>query len=228
MIAGLAISPALTLLAPDRVGLTEIAACENYGLDGFNGTYNTECFKWSNPENPLYKDLSVENAANRQWTWMLCNEPFEWWQTGAPLGTPSFVSRTVDVEYFRNQCRIMFGDGPYGLAAGDSVERLNAETGGWHHTDTNGRLMYANGQYDPWLDATVSATVSRPEGPLESTPELPVRVIPGGVHCSDLYGQNWAVNAEVKAIAEAEVEQMAGWVQEFYDRKAKRTVEWRG
>ena len=203
-------------------------ACENYGLDGFNGTYNTECYKWLNPENPLYKDLSVQNAANRQWTWMLCNEPFEWWQTGAPAGMPSFVSRTVDVAYFRKQCAIMFGDGAYGLATGDSVERLNAATGGWDHTATNGRLMYANGQYDPWLDATVSATAGRPEGPLASTPELPVRVIPGGVHCSDLYGQNWAVNAEVKAIAEAEVEQMAGWVQEFYDRKAKRTMEWRG
>lgn len=159
---------------------------------------------------------------------MLCNEPFEWWQTGAPEGKPSFVSRTVNVAYFHEQCRFMFGDGPYGLAKGDSVEQLNAETGGWNHTNTNGRLMYANGQYDPWLDATVSATEGRPEGPLESTPELPVRVIPGGVHCSDLYGQNWDVNAEVKAIAEAETEQMAGWVQEFYDRKAKRSIEWRG
>jgi hypothetical protein len=81
--------------------------------------------------------------------------------------------------------------------------------------------MYANGQLDPWRDSTVSS-IFRPGGPLESTEELPVRVIPGGIHCSDLYGQNWEVNPESKAIADAEVENMKKWVAEFYEEKAAK------
>ncbi len=84
--------------------------------------------------------------------------------------------------------------------------------------------MFANGALDPWRDATVSSKF-RPGGPKESTPELPVRVIPGGVHCSDLYGQNWAVNAELKSIVDEEVANMQEWVNEFYVHKNKR-MEW--
>ncbi|KAF1961954.1 hypothetical protein CC80DRAFT_401871 [Byssothecium circinans] len=189
--------------------------CEGYGYDEFNGTYNTECFKYLNKDNAFYKDLTVESPVNRQWMWMLCNEPFEYWQNGAPKDTPSLVSRLVNNEYYHTQCANMFGSG-YGLVEGKTVDQLNEWTGGWFATNTT-RLMYANGQYDPWLPATVSAK-QRPGGPLESTPQLPVRVIPGGMHCSDLYGPNWAVNEGVKAIADAEVEQMAAWVKEFYDQ----------
>ncbi|KAK8022241.1 hypothetical protein PG993_013008 [Apiospora rasikravindrae] len=179
--------------------------CESYGLDGFNGTYNTECFKYEKEDNLLYKDTRVDNVSGRTWMWMLCNEPFEWWQTGAPFGTPSFVSRG------------------YGILKGKTIEMLNNRTDGWFHTDTK-RLMYANGQYDPWLDVTVSSNISRPGGAVESTKELPIWVIPGGNHCSDLYGQNWVANAEVKAIADAEVDQMSSWVNEFYEQKSKREV----
>jgi hypothetical protein len=49
--------------------------CEGYGYSEFNGTYNTECFKALDSQNVVYKDLSVSNAVNRQWMWLLCNEP---------------------------------------------------------------------------------------------------------------------------------------------------------
>ncbi|ORY61639.1 peptidase S28 [Pseudomassariella vexata] len=198
--------------------------CESWGYDDYDGTYNTNCFKAMNSTNVYYQDLSVDNLGGRQWMWMLCNEPFEWWQNGAPEGRPTLVSRLVNVDYWRAQCGFYFPEGTYGLLEGRSVQTLNSHTGGWGETDTR-RLMYANGQFDPWKDATVSADF-RSGGPLESTSQLPVRVIPGGGHCSDLYGQNWAFNEEVKAIAEAEVEQMAEWVAEFYEEGVKRAVEW--
>lgn len=81
--------------------------------------------------------------------------------------------------------------------------------------------MLTNGGSDPWRDSTVSSDF-RPGGPLQSTPELPVRVIPGGIHCSDLYGQNWAVNPELKALVDDEVANMREWVNEFYLQKGKR------
>jgi hypothetical protein len=89
--------------------------------------------------------------------------------------------------------------------------------------------MYTNGQLDPWRDVTVSSDY-RPGGPLQSTPQLPVRVIPGGIHCSDYYGQNWAVNPTLQGIVNDEVANMVQWVDEYYTqtkrRWPKRAEEW--
>lgn len=49
--------------------------CENTGIVEFAGENNTLCFQAQNASNPVYKDLSVNNYYNRQWNWMLCNEP---------------------------------------------------------------------------------------------------------------------------------------------------------
>lgn len=132
----------------------------------------------------------------------------------------------MDVAYLELQCSYYF---PTLELSTKSVETVNAYTGGWDVTNTT-RLMYANGEFDPWRPATVSSEL-RPGGPLESTEQLPVRLVEGGVHCSDLYGQNWAVNEGVKAIADAEVAQMAEWVAEFYTQKGyknKREISWEG
>lgn len=146
---------------------------------------------------------------------------FEYWQDGAPHGIPSLVSRMVTADYWRQQCGFFFPpekDGPithtYSLAQGSRAVDVNRWTGGWFATNST-RLMHANGELDPWRDATLSSKF-RPGGPVKSTENLPVRVIPGGIHCSDLYGQNWAVNPGVKKIVDEEVENMKKWVAEFY------------
>jgi len=48
------------------------------------------------PSNPLYTDLTVTNLGNRQWQWMLCNEPFGWWP-GYVLLAPHSPSRSTIV-----------------------------------------------------------------------------------------------------------------------------------
>jgi hypothetical protein len=53
--------------------------CQTYG---YTDPLSIECFDTYNPENKMYTDHTVENANGfRQWQWMLCNEPFGWWQT---------------------------------------------------------------------------------------------------------------------------------------------------
>jgi hypothetical protein len=188
----------------------------------FEGTLNTECFDSYNASNPIYTDTSVDNAIDRQWMWLLCNEPFMFWQTGAPEGTPTLVSRLANFSYNQRQCGLYFpSEDGYTYASSASApggaktpDDVNAYTGGWSVTNTT-RLIWTNGQFDPWRDATVSSDF-RPGGPLASTPEAPVNVIPGGVHCSDLIYANAKANAGVMAVVKDEIAVIKGWVEDFY------------
>ncbi|KAL8409578.1 hypothetical protein RB594_007863 [Gaeumannomyces avenae] len=192
--------------------------CQSSGYPEWQGQNNTACYQNQNASNPQYHDLRYNNPVNRQWNWMLCNEPFGWWQNGAPKDRPSIVSRLVNNKYWMDQCELWFPGGAYGYALGRTEADLNAWTGGWSDLDIP-RLMYANGQYDTWREVTVSSSV-RPGGPMQSKPNgTQVRVLPGGVHCSDLYGPNWAVNEGARKIADDQVAQMAEWVGEFYAEK---------
>ena len=69
-------------------------------------------------------------------------------------------------------------------------------------------------RYDPARGLSVSAD-DRPQGKLNSTISQPVKVIPGGFHCSDMYADNGKVNAGVAAVQKAEIEQISKWVKEF-------------
>jgi Serine carboxypeptidase S28 len=148
---------------------------------------------------------------------------FEYWQDGAPKDRPTIVSRLVTAEYWRQQCPLWF-PGSFGLENGKRAADVNKFTGGWDVTNTT-RLMYTNGQLDPWRDATVSS-ISRPGGPLQSTARLPVSLVTGGTHCSDLYGQNWAANAELATLVTKEVATMKAWVDDYYTKKNKTTRRW--
>ncbi|KAL2132698.1 hypothetical protein VTI74DRAFT_3461 [Chaetomium olivicolor] len=195
--------------------------CEAAGYPEWKGTYNVGCFQNLNPSNVAYKDLTPGNWVNRQWWWMLCNEPFEWWQDGAPLLRPTLVSRLVNAPYWRKQCSLLFptsqGGPTYGIAQGKRASFVNSWTGGWDVTNTT-RAMHTNGQLDPWRDATLSSQF-RPGGPVKSSEKLPVRLVKGGVHCSDLYGPNWDVNEDVRKLAEDATGQMKRWVGGWYEEK---------
>jgi len=191
--------------------------CERYGYEVFNGTYNTYCFDTYDPTSPTFTDTSLSNQFNRQWEWMLCNEPFGYWQDGAPINRPTIVSRLVNAEYWVRQCSLFFPPGPesqtFGIAKGKTEAEENAYTGGWF-IDNSTRLIYANGGYDPWREATVSSEL-RPGGPLQSTAAVPVNVVSSGFHTSDLITKNGQVNAGCQAVITAEVNQLAEWVAEF-------------
>ena len=88
---------------------------------------------------------------------------------------------------------------------------MNAYTKGWDNVSE--RLLFVNGDNDPWREASVSSDF-RPDGPLQSTAEHPVIIVPGGYHTSDLVTKNGAVNAGVKAAIDVVVAQMKSWVEE--------------
>jgi len=143
---------------------------------------------------------------------------FGFWQDGAPAGTPTLVSRLVTAQYWQRQCALYFPpeNGYTYKSAGNTAATVNAYTDGWDMTQVKSlpRLLFVNGQLDPWRDATVSSDF-RPGGPLQSTAENPVFNIPDGVHCSDLIIENGVVNAGVQAVIDAEVKQVVAWINEF-------------
>lgn len=220
---------ATTLPGADGVGLTKALEgyatwtkevllpgyCEGYGY--FNGTLNTECFDTYNKNNPLFTDLTLGNTVDRQWNWMLCNQPFGYWQVGPPAGKTTLASRLVTVEYYTRQCGLFFPKGPqgqtYGIAKGATETQVNQYTGGWDTPHTT-RLIYTNGQFDPWRSASTSSAF-RPGGPLQSTAQVPVNVIPGGHHCWDLLTSSGQLDPAVLVIQNKELAQLAQWVSEF-------------
>jgi len=158
----------------------------------------------------------VSNPVDRQWEYYLCNQPFGYWQDGAPQNQPTIVSRLIDVHYYTRQCGLYFPtvDGySYGIAEGATEAEVNAYTKGWDFTNTT-RLLWVEGQADPWREATVASDY-RPGGPLQSTPDAPVLVIPGGRHCSDVDVENGRVNAGVAAVQAQEVAYLKKWVAEW-------------
>lgn len=135
------------------------------------------------------------------------------------------MSRLVKPDYWERQCGLYFpptGSYSYGIARGEDVDDVNAWTGGWdaYDDDKTKRIMFANGQWDPWRDATVSS-ITRPGGPLEGTEERPNWLIEGGIHCSDLSVRNGVASEAVGKVQADEVEVMTRWVNEFYEEKNK-------
>ena len=62
------------------------------------------------------------------------------------------------------------------------------------------------------------SSTSRPGGPLTSTPEHPIQIIPGGFHCTDLNLDNGVANEGAQQVIDNEVAQIVKWVAEWYDQ----------
>ncbi|PHH67155.1 hypothetical protein CDD81_2924 [Ophiocordyceps australis] len=198
----------------------------------------TACYDTHDASSPVFADTSVANTGNRQWMWLLCNEPFEYWQACGPGSEyqSGLVPKLLDRAYWRRQCALFFPDTDgmtYGLRKGRSVDALNALTGGWGDSSITTAAMAAqgspargqpiiwtNGEFDPWRPATVSAD-RRPGGPLPSGDNAPVWIIPRGSHCNDLLMRNGEANADVARIQRGEIDQVKRWVQDFYARRAR-------
>ncbi|KAH8886065.1 endoprotease endo-Pro [Thozetella sp. PMI_491] len=182
----------------------------------------SNCFDSYDADSTDYTNWDASNSY-RPWFWMLCNEPLAFWQDGAPEGTPSIVSRFSNAAYWQRQCPLYFppSDGyTYGSGRGLTPEDFNAKYGGWDIVNTT-RLIYVNGEFDPWRDSTVSSHF-RPGGPLQSTEQVPVKLVPGGVHCPDLLARNGAANPGLAKIQAEVVEIVKGWVAEFTPEKIKQ------
>lgn len=53
---------------------------------------------------------------------------------------------------------------------------------------------------------------------MQSTPETPILIVPGGFHTSDLQVRNGAANPGVQKVIDTEVDQIKKWVEEYYQQ----------
>ncbi|SMQ53998.1 unnamed protein product [Zymoseptoria tritici ST99CH_1A5] len=182
-------------------------------------TTNFDCFDTT--ETGPITDRSLSLADDISYSWMQCSWPDENFQVGAPPGIPSLLSRLITVEHrLTSFCAKYFPPGPngetYGIAKGLTAEDVNAYTGGWDVSGTT-RLIYVNGEYDMWRAGGVSSD-QRPGGPLQDTPQIPVKVVPGGFHCSDLSTANGDASPRLRQVQNEVVAQLEEWVREWPER----------
>lgn len=148
------------------------------------------------------------------------NRSFEYWQVGSPRSTVGYPPPMYNVDYWRRQCPVYFPEvhgHKVGMVKGIRAEDVNKRTGGWNNVNTT-RLMWVNGEYDPWRSASVASDF-RPGGAFVGDEERPSYVIPKAAHCNDMIIRNAAANPGVKKVVDAEVAKMKEWVDAFYKKR---------
>lgn len=130
-----------------------------------------------------------------------------------------FTSRSFYRRHRLRQCGRYFPDADdfaYSLTANATASEVNAENEARHQVKTT-RLMWVNGEFDPWRPAAVSTDLG-----LAATRDVPAWVIAKGTHCNDILLQNGQNNPAVRSVVDAEVKKMRQWVGEFYQMPGRQ------
>lgn len=179
------------------VNATSGVTCRQYECNTYSPT-----MKWNDP---------TDLEGDRQWDWMLCHNPFSWWQVGPPKNDGNHVvSSLLRPDHWQRQCELMFPETngfKVGSAEGWTAEHLNMYTGGWDATFDN-RVMFLNGEFDPWIEATLSSR-HRPGGPRNSTETTPIYIINKGNHVADLILDDVP---EENSVLDEELKTMKKWL----------------
>ncbi|CAJ0583214.1 unnamed protein product, partial [Mesorhabditis spiculigera] len=122
------------------------------------------------------EDPFQDNAANRGWMWLSCNE-LGFLQT-TDQGRNVF-QQTVPLNYFIDMCTGMFGDEVNIKYIRDhNLAAQNRWKGADGYQATN--IVLPNGSYDPWH------ALGRIDRPVDDAHLVPI-LINGTAHCADMY-----------------------------------------
>ncbi|KAF9535131.1 serine carboxypeptidase S28-domain-containing protein [Crepidotus variabilis] len=170
------------------------------------------CFETHDGTEDYFTNIEVDNE-NRSWQWIVCNE-VGFLQESAPEGQPTLVSRLIQPAYELRQCQLMFPDAfpqPPNLDAG--IAQTNSKYEGWSVNTAN--IFFANGQRDPWREATVSAeTLSQADLKISQS----AIGLSDGFHCTDLSTKAGTVSTLVKAVQDKGLAQLGKWLSTWKPR----------
>ncbi|KKA19721.1 serine peptidase [Rasamsonia emersonii CBS 393.64] len=188
--------------------------CATYGYWSSNDSI--ACFDTYNQSSPMFTDLSVSNTINRQWNWFCATSL-------SSTGRRRAQKRAIHSVAPRDG-GILAAPVPALLPGGRRlhVRQRQGQDGGRRECVDEGMVPDQHDaadlderELDPWRSAGVSSKF-RPGGPLQSTPQAPLQLIPEGVHCYDLILKNAEANAGVQRVVTNEVAQIKAWVNEYY------------
>ncbi|KIP11822.1 hypothetical protein PHLGIDRAFT_10371 [Phlebiopsis gigantea 11061_1 CR5-6] len=187
-----------------------LTAWGSYWKNGYlqelcGGDDTEDCLGTYDPTQTYYTNTTIGNDG-RSWEWIVCNQ-VGFFQDGAPQNHPTLVTRLVQPASDERQCTYFF---PHTLPKPTTpdIASTNVAYGGWNAVTPH--LFFANGQRDPWREATVSADTA----PAVSTAQQPI-ALGDGYHCSDLIVANAVVDATVAAVQTQALAAIKGWVAAF-------------
>jgi hypothetical protein len=174
-----------------------------------------------NTTGPMYSNITIgtRKADDKSYKWWEGKWPIGYDEIVAPPEYPALMSRLISDKYHSRICDNYF---PGHVEDQWDYDTLNHYTGGWSDRKSQ-RLLFVNGECDPWVHTTVSSRF-RPGGPMKSTTDVPVDVVPKGGHCVDLYGLQCRANEACDRVMTGAIEQMATWVSEF-PSAGKRAIQ---
>ncbi|KAI1198091.1 serine carboxypeptidase S28 [Nemania serpens] len=198
-----------------KYGVGLVAALEAYstyvreyidcGENGASCDTYADGIAWNNPS-----DL---DGGFRQWQWMLCNEPFGWYQTGPPTpDSTSIILSALRPEHYQRRCALTFPETNGHMAGsivGFTADHLNVWTKGWDAPYN--RVIFVNGENDPWRSATV-ASEYRPGGAVQTSEQIPSLIVENASHVPDLVLGD---NPSQAVVIEQAVEIMGNWLKDW-------------
>ena len=184
----------------DYVKNSYVIPCHSYGLTV------EQCFGTRNLT--VYYDTSLSQT-QRLWPWQVC---LEWGYniTPAPSDRPSLISRTLGADYKRTICNRAFN---FAAEEHTNVTRINQ----WGNFSLEAeRLLYVDGDQDPWLWATVHSPLAEEAGANRTGGQEGV-LLETAWHHNDENGLG-DVEKEperIRAVHGKEIEVVRGWVEEW-------------
>ncbi|EFC48565.1 predicted protein [Naegleria gruberi] len=157
----------------------------NYSLNFFYKVFETSPLDYYNGAigNDNY-DPSQGANGGRSWWLQTCSE-LSYFNTAPPKNLPSIRSRWLDLDYFYDKCKKIFG---YPIKP--NTDFVNNQYGAKQLLNTTtGRTVFVNGSQDPWLRAGVDIDPKKFSFLIECN---------NCGHCVDLRGcPSWAQNQEI-------------------------------
>lgn len=190
---------ACEILATSETPLKGYALAANYILARWGMTPKDLVFQGAVSTDP--KDYQ-DGLGMRQWFYQTCTE-YGYWQTAHADAAKSSRSSLINIDYYRNGCKRLFGK-DFTTAIDQTNQTYYQPL--FNHVVTN--IYFTNGSTDPW--SNLSMTI---ENGNSTNKNLTYYTIAGAAHCDDLHPAKESDSAELKLARQKLNELLSLWVK---------------
>ncbi|GAA94724.1 uncharacterized protein L969DRAFT_17518 [Mixia osmundae IAM 14324] len=177
--------------------------------------YNTgACF--ANTDRKFNQNITISEDTMRAYMYVSCTE-FGAFQTNAPVGQPTLISRSINEAYWAEFCAESFPPGKINsIPEKADVSRWNKY--GDYELSAD-RLAFISGARDPWRGLCVQSETAPPR---PNTLLRPSILMPHGIHCWDYRSNSDDYHeepAELQTTHEQIITAVRSWMRDFKEWK---------